>query len=158
MSALIPQLLCFEGGQEDRVVHVVVSGEGGGEPDWHLFEGEVGVGVVSGGEEVSAVDGESPSLCPLSVRSPDPLYEPNELRFDLGPVVVGDVEPGGLPVVLLESLGADQYGGVVAVVAAAAAAATAAAALVGVRFLCWPRVPRRGVQLRRLGSRPRRLE
>jgi hypothetical protein len=62
------------------------------------------------------------------VRGPDPLYEPNELRLDLCPVVVRDVEAGGLSAVLLESLGADQDGGVVAVVAAAAAAATAATA------------------------------
>jgi hypothetical protein len=55
-------IVVFEGGDEDCVVHVVVAGEGGGEPDWHLFEGEIGFGIISGGEEVSAVDG-NPRPC-----------------------------------------------------------------------------------------------
>jgi hypothetical protein len=61
------------------------------------------------------------------VRSPDSLYEPDEFRFNLGPVFIGDVEPRDLPVVFFEPLGADQDGGVVTVVAAAGAAPTPAA-------------------------------
>jgi hypothetical protein len=55
------------------------------------------------------------------------LYEPNEFRLDLGPVVVGDVEPGGLSAILLEPFWADQDGSVVAVDAAGAVAAAATA-------------------------------
>jgi hypothetical protein len=117
----------LEGGQEDRVVHVIVAGEGGGEPDGHLFEGLVRFGVVGGGEYISAIDGEPSSLGPLGMRGPNPLHEPDKFRFDLCPVVVGDVEAGGLSMILLESFGADQDSGVVAVVAAAVAATAAAA-------------------------------
>jgi hypothetical protein len=46
-------IVVLEGCEQDGVIHVVVAGEGGGEPDRHLFEGEVRVGVVGGGEEVS---------------------------------------------------------------------------------------------------------
>jgi hypothetical protein len=109
---------------------MVVAGEGGGEPDWHLFQGYVGVRVVSGGEGVCSVAGESLSLCPFHVGGPGPMHEPDILWFDLGTIIVGDVEPGGLPVVLFEAFWADGDRGVSAATAAVAAAVASSRGLV----------------------------
>jgi hypothetical protein len=107
---------------------VVVTGEGGGEPDGHLFEWHICIGVVGGGEEVSAVHGEPPSLCAFHMRGPGPMNEPDVCRLDLLSLFVGDVEPQGLPAVVFEPFRTDCDGGVdaVAVVVAAVAATMSA--------------------------------
>jgi hypothetical protein len=97
-----PPIVVFQGRPEDDVVHVVVAGEGGSEPDGHLGQREVGLLVVSGGVEVVDEEGESLSLGPFCMRVSS-LDEPNELGLHLVPVVVGDVEPGCLSGVLFES-------------------------------------------------------
>jgi hypothetical protein len=113
---------------------MVVVGEGGGEPDGHLLQWYVGVGVVSWGEEVSSIAGESLPLCPFHVRGPGAMYEPDEFQLDLDPVVIGDVEAGCLPMVLFKSFRTDSDSGVVAVIAAAAVVSAAAVSSWGLVF------------------------
>jgi hypothetical protein len=90
-------VVVFQGRPEDDVVHAAVTGEGGGEPDGELGQGEVGLLVVGWGVEVVEEDGESlsPSSFCMGVSS---LDEPYELGLLLVPVVVGDVEPVAWPV------------------------------------------------------------
>jgi hypothetical protein len=38
-----PPVVVLQGCSEDNIVHVVVTGEGSSEPDWHLGQWEVGV-------------------------------------------------------------------------------------------------------------------
>jgi hypothetical protein len=120
-----PPIVVLKGGHEDGVVHVIVAGEGGSEPDGHLLQWYICVGVVGGGEEVSAVDGESLSLSPLNVGVPCTLYEPDILGFNLSPIVVGDVEPCRLSSVFLKIQRTHSNGGVVTAAAVAMAASTA---------------------------------
>jgi hypothetical protein len=58
-------VVVFEGGSEDGVVHVVVAGEGGGEPDRYLAEREVCVFIIGRGEVHELVDREPLSFCTL---------------------------------------------------------------------------------------------
>jgi hypothetical protein len=60
-------VIVLEGGLEDGVVHIVVAGEGGGEPDGHLGKGEVGVLIVGSGRQDELVDRESFPLGPFGV-------------------------------------------------------------------------------------------
>jgi hypothetical protein len=62
-----PPVIVLEGGLEDGIVHVVMAGEGGGEPDGHLGEGKVGVFVVGSGCQDKLVDREPSSLGPFGV-------------------------------------------------------------------------------------------
>jgi hypothetical protein len=96
-----PPVVVFQGCSEDDVVHVVVTGEGGSEPDWHLGQWEVGVLVVGGGVEVMDEEWE-----PLSLGSfcmwVSPLDEPYEFGLQLVPVVIGNVEPRCLAMVVFK--------------------------------------------------------
>jgi hypothetical protein len=60
-------IIVLEGGLEDSVVHIVVAGEGGGEPDGHLGKGEIGVFVVGSGRQDELVDRESSPLGPFGM-------------------------------------------------------------------------------------------
>jgi hypothetical protein len=60
-------VVMLKGGLEDGVIHIVVAGEGGGEPDGHLGKGKVGVFIVGVGRQGELINRESFSLCPLGV-------------------------------------------------------------------------------------------
>jgi hypothetical protein len=66
VSAYAP-VVVLEGSLEDGVVHIVVAGEGSGEPDGHLGKGEVGVFVVGSGRQDKLVDREPLSLGPFGM-------------------------------------------------------------------------------------------
>jgi hypothetical protein len=106
-------VVVFEGGGEDSIVHVVVAGEGGGEPDRYLAKTEVCVFVIGRGEEHELVDREPLSFCPFGVGVSS-LYKVNVWGLNLIALVVGNVEPLCLSFVLLVALWAD--GGVLRVV------------------------------------------
>jgi hypothetical protein len=60
-------VVVLESSLEDGVVHIVVAGEGGGEPDRHLGEGEIGVFVVRPGRQDELIDRESFPLGPFGM-------------------------------------------------------------------------------------------
>jgi hypothetical protein len=60
-------VVMLESSLEDGVVHVVMTGEGGGEPDGHLGEGKIGIFVVGSGRQDELIDRESLPFGPLGV-------------------------------------------------------------------------------------------